>query len=324
MEIGDWKSDPQLVAHYREIQKLGLEKNLAELDAFGFTILEPGVAAPVDWVMRLRDKVLEVAERRTGVKHDLETGEHGYLEQTPGFKHQYLLYYLLLEDPIFQQAICNPHLLALQTYMLGFECMISSVTSIIKWKEPRGYGRSLGLHADTPVHHPLPVGKNTHTGNSAWLLTDYTLDNGALAFVPGSHRRARQPAPGEGVDETIPIEAPAGSLVVWNGNMWHGAFPRQNEGLRLVLTCYFNRPYLRTQEDYRRNVTQEILDQNPDRLAVLLGLADVNGWDDIGGPDYVQANAVLNAASREAGVAASSQDIVRRSTGKKQIQGVRT
>lgn len=302
MKIGDWKTTPELGPQYREIRRLGLEQNIAELDAFGFTILEPGKAAPVAWVEKLRDTVLGVAERRTGVKHDLVTGDHGRLDVQPPFEHQYILYYLLLEDPIFQQAICNPYLLALQTYMLGFDCRISSCTSFVKWRDEEGYGPNLGLHADTPVAHPVPIGKDTHTGNSAFLLTDYTLDNGALAMVPGSHRYARQPRPGEGADGAIPIEAPMGSLVVWNGNMWHGAFPRKTEGLRLVLTMYFNRSYLYPQEDYRRTVTQEILDANPKRLAVLLGLANPNMWDGADGPDFRGAAAVMKEAYEEAGL----------------------
>ena len=302
MQVGDWKSTPELGPLYREIRKLGLEQNIAELDAFGFTILEPGKAAPVAWVEGLRDKVLEVAERRTGVKHDLVTGAHGHLDVQPPFHHQYILYYLLLEDPVFQQAICNPYLLALQTYMLGFDCRISSCTSFVKWRDEEGYGPTLGLHADTPVMHPLPVGKDTHTGNSAFLLTDYTLDNGALAMVPGSHRYARQPRAGEGADAAIPIEAPMGSLVVWNGNMWHGAFPRKTDGLRLVLTMYFNRSYLYPQEDYRHNVTQEILDANPKRLAVLLGVSNPNMWDSAEGPDFRGAAAMMRSAYEEAGL----------------------
>lgn len=302
MEVGDWKSTGELGPLYRQIRKLGLEQNIAELDAFGFTILEPGKAAPVAWVEGLRDKLLEVAERRTGVKHDVVTGEHGHLDVQPPFKHQYILYYLLLEDPVFQQAICNPYLLALQTYMLGFDCRLSSCTSFVKWRDEQGYGPTLGLHADTPVTHPLPIGKDTHTGNSAFLLTDYTLDNGALAMVPGSHRYARQPRPGEGADAAIPIEAPMGSLVVWNGNMWHGAFPRKTDGLRLVLTMYFNRWYLYPQEDYRRTVTQEILDANPKRLAVLLGLANPNMWDNVQGPDFAGAAQTMAAAYEEAGL----------------------
>lgn len=302
MQIGNWKSTPELGPLYRQIRELGLERNIAELDAFGFTVLEPGVAAPVEWVERLRDRVLDVAHRRTGVRHDLDGGVHGNLDVQPKFKHQYLLYYLLLEDPIFQEAVCTPHLLALQTYMLGFNCRLSSCTSFVKWRDEDGYGPNLGLHADTPVAYPIPVGKDTHTGNSAFLLTDYTLANGALAMVPGSHRYARQPRPGEGADSAIPIEAPMGSLVVWNGNMWHGAFPRTNDGLRLVLTMYFNRAYLYPQEDYRRNVTQEILDANPKRLAVLLGLADPNMWDSADGPDFRGAHEVLCDAQEEAGL----------------------
>ncbi len=301
MKIGDWKATPELGPLYREIRELGLEQNIAELDAFGFTILEPGKAAPVAWVEQLRDTLLAVAERRTGVKHDLATGTHGNLDVQPPFQHQYILYYLLLEDPIFQQAICNPYLLALQTYMLGFDCRISSCTSFVKWRDEDGYGPTLGLHADTPVMHSIPIGKDTHTGNSAFLLTDYTLANGALAMVPGSHRYARQPRPGEGADAAIPIEAPMGSLVVWNGNMWHGAFPRTAEGLRLVLTMYFNRSYLYPQEDYRRTVTQEILDANPKRLAVLLGLSNPNMWESTDGPDFVGAAALMQAAREEAG-----------------------
>ena len=300
MDIGDWKSTYKLGALYREIRELGLESNVAELDAFGFTILEPGRAAPVSFFGRLRDRVLDIAERRTGIKHDIEKGTHGQLDQQPAQKNQYLLYYLLYEDPVFQEAICNPYLIALQTYMLGRTCQISSVSSIIKWKDDAGYGPTLGLHGDTPVHNPTHVGKNTHTGNANWLLTDYTHEGGCLAFVPGSHRRVRQPAPGEGVDEAIPIEAPFGSLVVWNGNMWHGAFPRQTDGLRVNVTTYFMRDYLMPQEDYRSTVTQEILDRNPKRLATLVGLGNPNYWSDKNGPDYIHANQVLAAANKEA------------------------
>jgi len=305
VEIGDWRSTRHLNHLYQQIREMGLETNLAELDAFGFTIIEPGVAAPLSWVDALREKVLEVANRRTGVVHDIETGAHGTLDYIqPRSKHQYILQYLLLEDPIFQQAVCNPYILALQTYMLGFDCRLSSLTSIVKWAEDSGYGPTLGLHADTYVKHSLPIGKDTHTGNSAWLLTDYTKDNGALCVVPGSHRHGRQPNTAllEGVQDAIPIEAPAGSLVVWNGNIWHGAFPRTNPGLRLVLTMYFGRSYLQVQEDYRTNITPEVLDSNPKRLAALLGLASPLGWTSELGADYAAAARVLAEAAEEAGL----------------------
>ena len=99
-----------------------------------------------------------------------------------------------------------------------------------------------------------------------------------------------------------PIEAPAGSLVVWNGNMWRGAFPRQTDGLRVNLTTYFMRDYLLPQEDYRSTVTQEILDRNPKRFATLVGLGNPNYWHDANGPDFIRSNQVLAAANKEANI----------------------
>lgn len=313
MEIGDWSATSQMSALYRRIRELDLEANIAELDAFGFTILEPGRAAPLDWIERLRDRVLAIAHRRTGVQHDVETGTHGTVKQEPRSKNQTILYYLLLEDPIFQEALLNPYSLALQSYMLGFDCRLSNMFGIVKWAEGPGYGRSLGLHADSFVHAPLMGGRETHTGNSTFLLTDYTKDNGALAVVPGTHRFGRLPAAHllEGAEHAIPIEAPAGSLVVWNGNLWHGAYPRVNPGLRLTLASYFTRSYLQVLEDYRPNVTPEILASNPKRLAVLLGLADAQGFSSTDGPSYSQAAQYLSDAAAEAGIEVAAPRMVR-------------
>jgi hypothetical protein len=40
MEIGDWRATRDLNDLYREIRGLGLEANVAELEAFGFTVIE--------------------------------------------------------------------------------------------------------------------------------------------------------------------------------------------------------------------------------------------------------------------------------------------
>ncbi len=49
MAISDWKSTREPSPLYRQIRELGLEQNVAELDAFGFTILEPGRALSEAW-----------------------------------------------------------------------------------------------------------------------------------------------------------------------------------------------------------------------------------------------------------------------------------
>ena len=70
MQIGDWSATPDLNDIYREIRALGLETNLAELEAFGFTVVE-GALSP-DLTRRLKDTVIGIAEARVGRTLDLE------------------------------------------------------------------------------------------------------------------------------------------------------------------------------------------------------------------------------------------------------------
>ena len=64
---------------------------------------------------------------------------------------------------------------------------------------------------------PRPWGRNALTANTNWCITDYSLDGGALAYVPGSHRRMEPPRFPEAVELAVPVEAPAGSLIVFMG-----------------------------------------------------------------------------------------------------------
>ncbi len=55
MEIGDWNATRGLNEIYRSIRAMGLEANLAELDAFGFTVIES--AASKELVERLKTAI---------------------------------------------------------------------------------------------------------------------------------------------------------------------------------------------------------------------------------------------------------------------------
>ena len=70
MQIGDWAATRDLNRIYGDIRAFGLETNLAELEAFGFTVIE-GALSP-DLTTRLRGAVLDAWEERHGRKLDLE------------------------------------------------------------------------------------------------------------------------------------------------------------------------------------------------------------------------------------------------------------
>ena len=211
----------------------------------------------------------------------------GTHETYPTQSDRYLLYYMLFEDELFEEWLENPVLAAVIDYMMRGQAQLSSLISFVKWRDVNA---SLGdpatcLHSDAsgPSQGVLPA---THSlvCNAALCLTDYTREDGCIAMVPGSHRLGRGPGQGEGADPAVPVEGPAGSLVAWLGNTWHGAFPKVTDGLRLNLTSYHCHPALKTQERYGSAVPPEMLARRSARFRRLMGVDDLMGWKK-NGPD---------------------------------------
>ena len=265
------------------IDGLGLREYVEEVDEQGFSVIPPEKVATPDFVERVRDVVLRVAEERTGNHFALDqNGNAGKYRGEPQTEGQFIMYYLLFEDPIFEEWLENPVMRAMVDHYMRGEGQLSSLTSFVKWKGG-DYGDTMGLHSDTPrtASGVLPETCNDVV-NSAFCLTDYSLENGAIAFVPGSHKLCRFPEPGELVDQAVPVEAPAGSLIFFNGNVWHGAFPKLTDGLRLTITTYVCHQRLKTQEQYQWRIPRAMLERHDAEFAKFLGAADPMGWKEEG------------------------------------------
>lgn len=287
MEIASWPSS-ELQRHAIEVQELGLVQNVYELDNFGLTVVPTERLGALHLVDRALERILDIAEQRSGARPDPVTGDTHLDVITPS------LHYLLFEDEVFEQLMMHPSLLALVTHLVGRRCVLAGTSVFMKGPStlaagnPLGMGASgsalqLGLHSDN-VLHPAPFAPYAEICNATWLLSDYTKELGALAFVPGSHLLCRAPLDGEAVEQAVAVEAPRGSLVVWHGNTWHGSYPRRVPGLRTGLSFGFARSYIAVNEDYRTTAPQEALDRHPPRFARLLG-RDLLMWGEEG-PDY--------------------------------------
>ena len=124
-----------------------------------------------------------------------------------------------------------------------------------------------------PLAEPMPP--EPYGANFNYVLTDYTREDGALSFVPGSHRWRRLPSHEEAAywqEKAQVVEAAAGSMIVWGDHLWHGSYPKQTDGLRLMLLAMYNRPHMQTQEGFRETVTNETLARNPIRFARLMNV----------------------------------------------------
>jgi Phytanoyl-CoA dioxygenase (PhyH) len=82
--------------------------------------------------------------------------------------------------------------------------------------------------------------------NSCWMLDDWTPASGATRVVPGSHRWKQRPEdqmpdPLERHPEEVLIEAPAGSLAVFNGYLWHSGTENSTARPRRGLFTVYSR-----------------------------------------------------------------------------------
>jgi ectoine hydroxylase-related dioxygenase (phytanoyl-CoA dioxygenase family) len=275
--------DPKVNKSWGAIDAKGLTHHLQELLNYGLTIIPPEAISIDNHLERMRDAVLRIAEEQTGVEHVIETGQHGSRDVMGTNESQYLLYAFLEKDPVFEEVITCPQTLPLIEYFLGQACQLSSLTAFVKWKGAKGYGEGLGLHNDSGLA-PQPLPPNPPVFNTNWILTDYTKENGAFCIVPGTHKLCRHPGYMEGVERAVPVEAPAGSVLVFHGYVWHGAFPKLTDGLRLSVNAYYCGQHYRAQESFHGRITQEMLARNPDRFASLVGQQEVWGFSDERGP----------------------------------------
>ena len=272
-----------------EVQELGLEDFVLQLEVDGLCVVPPektGVQPGV--IAAIRDQLLVEAERMVGCRFDLEEGPASALTMSAddnviarttgdeGEPTQFLVQLLCARDRLFRDLAINPVGLALIRHMVGRNATrFSSHNAFIKWQGAFGYGQNLGLHCDQ-LAVPRPWGRNALTANTNWCLTDYTHEDGALAYVPGSHRRMEPPRFPEAVELAVPVEAPAGSMIVFHGATWHGAFPRMTPGMRLSIANYFRHYMILPQDDIKNLFPRELADDccDPTLFATLAGFAD--------------------------------------------------
>ncbi len=181
----------QMSSHDRvmaEIRRLGLSDAVAQLEADGLAIVPPEVVGlEPGYVERVLERVLDVMERRNGVRPDIESGETHRNVFFP------TLYYFLFEDPVFQEWLLHPAVLALATYLLGESCILSATTVFMKGPADESDAElQLGLHSDQQMV-PQPFPPYALICGATLLLTDYSRATGAFAYVPGSHKLGRHP-----------------------------------------------------------------------------------------------------------------------------------
>ncbi|MDH4089267.1 MAG: phytanoyl-CoA dioxygenase family protein [Cyclobacteriaceae bacterium] len=178
---------------------------------------------------------------------------------------------LVNKGEVFDIFYTHPRVLAGIAHVLGQEFKLSSLNY-------RSAKPGLGLQKLHVDWHEAVAPDRYTVCNSIWLLDEFSKENGATRIVPGTHRSGRLPqealpdpmAPH--TDEVI-IEAPAGSVFIFNSHAWHGGTTNRSAKYRRAIHSYFCRFDQPQQVDQSRYIKNETLQRLSPAAIRILGLS---------------------------------------------------
>jgi ectoine hydroxylase-related dioxygenase (phytanoyl-CoA dioxygenase family) len=180
------------------------------------------------------------------------------------------IYNLLAHGAPFDAVPVHESVLPIVEGVLGEDCLISSLSSIAidpgETEQP--------IHADDmviPLARPhIPI-----VCNSMWALTDFTEANGATRLAPRTHL-GPNPTYGAKV-ETLAAEMPKGSVLIWDGALWHGGGANRSDTRRTGIAMNYCAGFIRQQENQQLGVPPEVARGYPPKLQELMGYGVYRG-----------------------------------------------
>lgn len=231
-----------------------------QLDESGFVVLPDFMPPTLLGALRRRVDELFAAE-----------GDHAGAEfkYEPGSRR---LANLVDKGEVFQQIAAHPRLLEYIRCVLGPDIKLSSCNA--RSAEPGGGAQP--LHADMGA---IADERGYWVCNSVWMLDDFTLDNGPLRVIPGSHRWGKLPqdvltdlaAPHP---EEITVTGKAGTVVVMNAHAWHGGTANRTQRPRTAVHVFYCRRDKPQQQYQKKLVRPEVQERLAPELREILALDD--------------------------------------------------
>jgi hypothetical protein len=200
---------------------------------------------------------------------------------------------LLGRCPTTHGMVAHPLVLAVADHVLRPYCVRYQVNYTgVMHLEPGE--KTQVLHRDTslyPFMNPAPP----LILATMWAVSDFTAENGATLLVPGSHRweDGRAPKP----DEVVRAVMPAGSVLLYIGNVFHAAGANRANAARTGVALQYALGWLRQEENQYMAVPPDQARRLPRQVQELMGytLGGVN----LGFVDHQDPMEVLNGTAGE-------------------------
>ncbi|MCH7958901.1 MAG: phytanoyl-CoA dioxygenase family protein [Candidatus Hydrogenedentes bacterium] len=235
------------------------EKHVDDIRENGYAVVENAIEPEL------------VDDLRAALDRMEEEQGRGYSKTSFEGKKTLRFYNLLAYDPVFRQIPIHENTLPIAEGVLDKGVLLSSISGITI-----GPGeKAQPLHGDSQMI-PLPRPHVTIALNCMWCLVDYTEANGATRIVPGSHKNDTNPDYKKEY-KTVAAEAPAGSVIFFDSQLWHGGGANVTEERRYGIANYYCAGWVRQQENQILGIPSDLAKEFPRRLQELCGYSVYKG-----------------------------------------------
>lgn len=225
--------------------------SLQEFESLGYSVVRGLLTS--DQCCVYKDAVLSAVEK------DAEQ-----CKELPG-KQSFIALDLVHLDQVFIDILDDARLDKVFSQVLGDHWTLYSMTSTILPARERPY--TTAIHTDTPRLIP-----NYHTGALLTIsLDDFTEENGATYFLPGSQTRADKPDEDDFYAAAVQNIRSAGDAVLFDPRVWHAGGTNRSNETRCAFTLYGCRPWMKQRFDFPRMLGTEILPKISERQRRILG-----------------------------------------------------
>jgi ectoine hydroxylase-related dioxygenase (phytanoyl-CoA dioxygenase family) len=235
-----------------------------DLSEWGFCLIEDGLSAAQCEAIRTRVADQAAAERALGIAYLVESQQHVWSLINKGD----VFVGLLDHDPAAVQAGLVVERLLDEWLGKGWHhfSLLANISYAGCHPQP--------MHQDQTWLAPIHTVEAPVLVNTMYVLQDVDDHNGGTLLVPGSHRANGRP--GEGLYGELPrpinLEAPAGTILMFDGRLLHGGAVNHSDEHRYVLTNSVVKPWARQQENFLLGAKPDVLAVASDRLLARLGL----------------------------------------------------
>lgn len=220
--------------------------DLSTYGALGYAVLDGALS--IEDVDRIRAEAAAICRGRRGSFDGLHAAEPEASDEQV-IRDYFCIHLPHKISPVVHDALKTPAVLAALTQLIGPN--VKAMQSMLFIKSEGKPGQA--WHQD---EYFIPTRDRSLT--AAWIaLDDATVENGCLWVLPGSHRRGvlypdriqtdpRFDCSDEAYAfpysdaEAVPVEVPAGSVVVFNGYLLHRSLPNTGRhGFRRALVNHY-------------------------------------------------------------------------------------